>query len=79
MPNHITNRLFLRDDDQESHYEENEKVMEQIINLVKTTDRDFDFNTVIPMPTHSDTFFAEGGLGKRRTAVRRKQLVQLVN
>lgn len=50
MPNHITNKISLRDDAQESKYDSNKEVFEKMTKFMKTEEREFDFNQLIPMP-----------------------------
>ena len=55
MPNWTTNFLSF------------EAPKQKIIDLKKlfaTKERVFDFNKILPMPEHSDTFYAEGSLGE---------------
>ena len=52
MPNHITNNLKLMDDENETNYEHNQKVMAEIVALMKTDKSEFDFNVLIPYPKH---------------------------
>ena len=60
MPNHITTEVEIS------------APKDKIDALIKKTkikldtdveNNEFDFNGILPMPKHSDTFFAEGGLG----------------
>lgn len=54
MPNWVSNTLNIYGD---------EETIAQIKTDVANGDRVLDFNKIIPMPPHSDTFYAEGALG----------------
>lgn len=59
MPNHVTSGVTI-------HHEDATKLAELRKNLVKQEGDDtvVDFDAVVPMPEHSDTFFNDGGLGQ---------------
>lgn len=60
MPNHITTQVEITAP---------KKKIDELIKKTKIQldadleSNEFDFNGIVPMPKHSDTFFAEGGLG----------------
>ena len=59
MPNHIT--TIIRSEDQVVL-----DLLAKAANIIpegSTFQRTFDFNAFIPMPKHSKTFYAEGGVG----------------
>jgi hypothetical protein len=64
MPNHISHKLTVRPKNEEKDWEKAHATFEEMEKFMKTDVSDFDFNKLIPMPPHSETFFAEGGLGQ---------------
>lgn len=58
MPNHVTSGVTIHHDDANKL-----KVLRAKV-IVEEKEQAFDFNGIIPMPEHSDTFFRDGGLGQ---------------
>lgn len=50
MPNHVSNRIYFERPDEKDFYDENEEAIEKLRTLMKTENRDFDFNVLIPYP-----------------------------
>lgn len=54
MPNWIDNNITIYGDEQK---------LNEIIDFVKSKENVFDFDKIVPMPPHSETFFRDGSFG----------------